>query len=99
MLRTLLADRFSLEMHMEARDTPVFARVRARGNGRPGRRSEPSRSIAMPCARGSRAERRRSQATAGQYVGAAPAEVPSLYVALEEQLGLTLEAQRARWTC
>ena len=36
MFRTLLADRFKLAMHMDARDTPIFALVQARPDGRLG---------------------------------------------------------------
>jgi uncharacterized protein (TIGR03435 family) len=153
MLRTLLADRFQLVMHTGARDTPVFALVRARADGRLGpqlrassvdcdavragvaRGSAPAASDGRPVCAG---RARPGFITAGamamdelarnmsRLVGrvivdrtglqdrydfdlkfvpdgdlataprdGAPPELPSLYVALEEQLGLKLEPQRA----
>ena len=155
MVRTLLAGRFKLAMHLEARDTPIFALVRARADGQLGPQlhassvdcdavraavakgaAQPTSSDGRPVCRG------RAQAgfiTAGavsidevvqnmsRLVGrlivdrtglqgrydldlkfapdadltAAPAAdrppdaLPSLFVALQEQLGLRLEPQRA----
>jgi uncharacterized protein (TIGR03435 family) len=44
MLRTLLADRFKLRVHMETRDLPIHALVIARDDGRLGRNLKPSSS-------------------------------------------------------
>ncbi len=153
MLRTLLADRFKLVMHMDARDTPIFNLVRARNDGRLGPQLRPTSvdcgAIRAAQARGAATltandgrpvcggRARAGIITAGavtmeqlarnlsglagraivdrtgleghydfdlKYVpdaqltapaGGAPAELPSLFVALEEQLGLKLEAGRA----
>ena len=153
MMRALLADRFALVMHMEARDTPVFALVRARGDGRLGpllrasatldcdaARAEQARGAALAASDGRPICAGRARAgviTAGAVSmeelarnlsrlvgraildrtglpgrydfdlkfspeadltaapGAGPGAVPSLFVALEEQLGLKLESQRA----
>jgi uncharacterized protein (TIGR03435 family) len=42
MLRNLMADRFKLVVHTEMRETPVFALVLARNDGRPGPQLRPS---------------------------------------------------------
>jgi uncharacterized protein (TIGR03435 family) len=154
MFRTLLADRFKLTMHTDARDTAIFALVRGRADGRLGpqlrasstadcdaARGEQARGAAIASADGrpicggrtragfiiagavsmdelarnmsrmvGRAIVNRTGLT-GRYdfdlkftpeselTGAAadsgPDTPPSLYVALEEQLGLKLEPQRA----
>lgn len=155
MLRRLLTDRFKLVMHIDARDTPVFALVRARTDGRLGPHL---RASATPDCDAARAAQARGAALAasdgrpicggrtragviiagavsmeelarnmsrlvgrmiidrtgltGRYdfdltftpeadltaTAAArgePGALPSLFVALEEQLGLKLESQRA----
>lgn len=157
MVRTLLADRFKLVMHIDARDTPIFGLVQARPDGRLGPQLRASAIVDCDAAR---AEQARGAAIAasdgrpicggrtrgpgfitagavsmeelarnmsrlvgraitnrtglpGRYdfdlkftpdaelTAAAPAAdrppdaFPSLFVALEEQLGLKLEPQRA----
>jgi uncharacterized protein (TIGR03435 family) len=42
MLQTLLADRFTLAVHRETRELPIFALVMARSDGRPGEKLRPS---------------------------------------------------------
>ena len=155
MLRTLLADRFKLVMHVEARDTPIFVLIRARADGRPGPQLRSSATIDCDAARAAQARgaalaasdgrpicggrtragvitagavsmeelarnlsrvvgraildrtglpgrydfdlRFNSEAelTAAPGAGREPGALPSLFVALEEQLGLKLESQRA----
>jgi uncharacterized protein (TIGR03435 family) len=155
MLRTLLADRFKLVMRVEARDTPVFALVRARADGRLGPQLHVSSTVDCDAARAEQARGAAIAASDGRPIcggraragvitagavsmeelarnmsrlvgrvvvnrtrlegrydfdlkfapeaeltaapgidGAAPI-LPSLYAALEEQLGLRLESQRA----
>ena len=154
MFRTLLADRFKLTMHMDARDTAIFALVRARADGRLGpqlrasstadcdaARAEQARGAAIAAADGrpicggrtragfimagavSMDELARNMSRLvgraivnrtglpgrydfdlkftpeGELAAAAadrgPDTMPSIYVALEEQLGLKLEPQCA----
>jgi uncharacterized protein (TIGR03435 family) len=155
MFRTLLADRFKLVMHTDARDTAIFALVQARPDGRLGPQLRASSTVDCDAARAEQARgaaiaasdgrpicggrTRAGLITAGavsmdelarnmsRMVGraivnrtglqgrydfdlkftpegeltAAPAAdrppdaPPSLFVALEEQLGLKLEPERA----
>jgi uncharacterized protein (TIGR03435 family) len=154
MVRTLLADRFKLVMHIDARDTPIFALVHARPDGRPGPQLRASSTVDCDAARAEQARGAGIAAADGRpicggrtragfimagavsmdelarnmsrLVGRAivnrtglqgrydfdlkftpegeltaaaadrgPDTMPSLYVALEEQLGLKLEPQRA----
>jgi uncharacterized protein (TIGR03435 family) len=155
MLRTLLADRFKLVMHVEARDTPIFALIRARADGRPGPQLRSSATIDCDAARAAQARgaalaasdgrpicggrtragvitagavsmeelaRNMSRLVGGMIIDRTgltgrydfdlkftpeadltamaaargePGALPSLFVALEEQLGLKLESQRA----
>ena len=44
MLRALLADRFSLELHREQRERPIYVLTMAESNGRPGPRLRPASS-------------------------------------------------------
>ena len=151
MMRSLLADRFKLVVHNETRDTPVYALVLARPDGKFGpqlRRSElDCAALAAAAARGATppprpADRpfcgtRQGQGTImtsgvlmadfarnlsgstgriivdktgltgpfdldlkftpdplGGAVGDPATDMPSLFVAIQEQLGLKLEAQR-----
>lgn len=154
MFRTLLADRFKLVMHSDARDAPIFALVQARPDGRLGPQLRPSSTVDCEAARAEQARGAAVAATDGRPVcggrtragsimaGAVsmdelarnmsrmvgrvivnrtglpgrydfdvkftpegdltaaapdrgPEALPSIYVALEEQLGLKLEPQRA----
>ena len=156
MLRTLLADRFKLVMHIDPRDTPIFALVRARADGRLGPQLRASSITDCDAAREAQARgaaiaasdgrpicggrtrgagliiagavsmeelARNTSRMAGRVVvdrtglqgrydfdlkfnpdgelaAATPADrppdaLPSFFVALEEQLGLKLEPQRA----
>jgi uncharacterized protein (TIGR03435 family) len=154
MFRTLLGDRFKLVMHIDARDTPIFALVRARTDGRLGPQLRVTSIVDCEAARAAQARgaaiagsdgrpicggrTRAGLVTAGavsmdelarnmsrlvgrvivdrtglpgrydfdlkftpegELTAAAsdrgPDTMPSLYVALEEQLGLKLEPQRA----
>ena len=155
MFRPLLADRFKLVMHIDARDAPIFALVRARGDGRLGpqlrvssvadcdaTRAAQARGAALAAGDGRPICAGRAQAgsiiagavsmeelarntsrmagrvvvdrtglqgrydfelkfnpdgelTAAPAAGRPPDALPSFFVALEEQLGLKLEPQRA----
>lgn len=155
MMRALLADRFRLEIHRDARDTPVFALVRARADGRLGPQLRPSATLDCDAALAAQARGAAIAASDGRPIcggrtragvitaGAVSMEElarnmsrlagrmiidrtglpgrydfdlkftpegdltatpaarnelgapPSLFVALEEQLGLKLESQRA----
>jgi uncharacterized protein (TIGR03435 family) len=153
MFRTLLADRFKLVMHVDARDTAIFSLVPARPDGRLGPQLRASATVDCDAARAAQARgatiaasdgrpicggrTRAGFITAGavsmdelarnlsRLVGRAianrtglqgrydfdlkftpegeitatadrgPDTMPSLFVALEEQLGLKLEPQRA----
>jgi uncharacterized protein (TIGR03435 family) len=153
MFRTLLADRFKLVMHIDARDTPIFALVQARADGRLGPQLRASSIVDCDAARAAQARGAAIAAADGRPIcggrttrgfisagavsmeelarnmsrlvgrvivdrtelqgrydfdlkftpeGELPAaadrepdRMPSLYVALEEQLGLKLEPQRA----
>jgi uncharacterized protein (TIGR03435 family) len=156
MVRRLLADRFKLVMHIDARDTPIFALVQARPDGRLGpqlrassivdcdaARAEQARGAALAASDGrpicggrtrgagfiiagavsmdelarnmsrlvGRAMLNRTglpgrydfdlkftpdaELTAAPAADRPPDAPPSLFVALEEQLGLKLEPQRA----
>jgi uncharacterized protein (TIGR03435 family) len=153
MLRTLLADRFALVLHMEARETPIYHLVMARNDQQPGpqlrrstvdcerlrasiARGEASPSVDGRPVCGGRASAGFISAGAvsmaevapnlsrlvgrtivdrtgleGRFdfdlkfvpdseltaapAGPRPSELPSLIVALEEQLGLKLESARA----
>ena len=48
MVRTLLKDRFKLAVHMEARDTPIYALVKARADDRLGPSLKPSTTDCGP---------------------------------------------------
>jgi len=48
MLRTLLKDRFTLAVHMETRDTPIYALVKARADNRLGPNLKPSTTDCGP---------------------------------------------------
>jgi uncharacterized protein (TIGR03435 family) len=153
MFRTLLADRFKLVMHIDARETPIFALLRARTDGRLGPQLRASSTVDCDAARAAQARGAAIAAADGRPIcggrttrgfisaGAVSMEelarnlsrlvgrvivdrtglqgrydfdvkftpegeltaaadrgpdiMPSLYVALEEQLGLKLEPQRA----
>jgi uncharacterized protein (TIGR03435 family) len=65
MVRTLLKDRFKLVLHMETRDTPICALVKARADGQLGPRVKPS---TMDCGT-MRAERAAATAAAARARG------------------------------
>jgi uncharacterized protein (TIGR03435 family) len=154
MLRTLLADRFKLVVHTERRDSPVFALVLARSDGRLGSQLRPSSVDCAALIAAAQARRERvpdqpggrpgcgTRMTAGKMMATATtmadvarnmtpvagrtiidktgltgnfdldlswapdpqpsadgirpqSDVPSLFTAVQEQLGLKLESQRA----
>ena len=128
MLRNLFADRFKLIAHREMRDTPVYALVKARTDGRLGPQMRPSTvdCEAVRCRISTNAGRitgtgttlselmRRLSPTVGRPVvdrtglsGSYDLELqwspdptadtagPSIFTAIQEQLGLKLESQRA----
>src|SRR5215472_10637154 len=122
MMRALVTDRFSLVMHQERRDAPIYALTLARPGGTPGRALRPStRDCSVPntCnvfgdpgvlkADGRTMDdlaRNLAQMPLGRMVvnrtnlpGAFDVELmwndtegPSLFTALQEQLGLKLES-------
>jgi uncharacterized protein (TIGR03435 family) len=65
MVRTLLKDRFKLVLHMETRDTPIYALVKARADGRLGPKLAPSTMDCGPM----RAERAAATAAAARARG------------------------------
>ena len=125
MLRTLVAERFSLVTHQERRDSPIYVLTRARSTGALGPSLRPSTkdcSVPNSCnvfgdpgvfkATGRTMDdlaRNLSQMNLGRMVvnrtnvtGAFDIELmwndtegPSLFTALQEQLGLKLESDRA----
>jgi uncharacterized protein (TIGR03435 family) len=136
MMRALLADRFTLMLHRETRELPVYALTRARTDGRLGSALTPSTldcAIARACSRRSTPTQyeqrghpmadlaRTLAALLADHVvdrtgltgawdltldfspeqlpgvprAAADPDLPSLFTALQEQLGLKLERTRA----
>ena len=72
MVRTLLKDRFKLVVHMETRDTPIYALVKARPDAAPGPRLKPSTMDCGPM----RAERAAATAAAARARGGRVAVPP-----------------------
>jgi uncharacterized protein (TIGR03435 family) len=72
MVRTLLKDRFKLVVHMETRDTPIYALVKARADGRFGPKLVPSTMDCGPM----RAERAAATAAAARARGGRVAVPP-----------------------
>lgn len=105
MVRTLLKDRFKLAVHMETREVPIYALVKAQ----PGEQLGPSlKRSTMDCGP-LRAERGLTgefdfdlQLSAPPTAGSVDAGIPvaplddaaSIFTALQEQLGLKLESTR-----
>jgi hypothetical protein len=86
MTQSLLRDRFKLRVRVEKRELPVYALVVARANETLGPGLQLSK---IDCAPYSAALARSSGPG-----GAAPADVVSIFTALQEQLGLKLESRR-----
>jgi uncharacterized protein (TIGR03435 family) len=73
MVRTLLKERFKLVVHMEMRDTPIYALVKARADDRLGPSLKRSTMDCGPV----RTQRAAATAAAARARGAAPVPVPS----------------------
>jgi hypothetical protein len=89
-MRTLLADRFKLKVHRESRELEVYALVMARPGGSPGPGLKRSTQDCSP-------EAIKTMAGRGVVADVPPPDPngPSIFTALQEQLGLKLEATRA----
>jgi len=85
LVRTLLVDRFKLEAHPDTRVLPAYALTLARRDRQLGAQLRPTQA---DCTRAT---------TLTQEAGgdsASEPDAPTLFVALEEQLGLRLESRR-----
>ena len=97
MVRALVQDRFKVRVHNEQRDAPIYALVLARPDGKTGASLH---SVPDACAEAMKAMTERTprsgpppcsfRAGAGKLIGTAP----SIFTALQEQLGLKLESTR-----
>jgi Protein of unknown function (DUF3738) len=94
MLQALLADRFHLTIHRDTREMPVYFLVVSKGGAK--LRESPPGSVGAGQSAGTGWFRLdyAIDVTAGPDAGNAP-EKPSLFTALQEQLGLKLEPGRA----
>lgn len=95
MLRALLAERFKLVVHTETRDLPIYALVLARKDGKLGARI---RRATFDCLAGAfdldlewTPDQRRPEVPQQSQI---VPNGPSLFTALQEQLGLKLEPTR-----
>ena len=100
MLRALLEDRFKLVAKIEKRELQSYALVKARTDGQLGANLKPSRAVC----KGPRGEASPLAIQCGVQGGVAGAAklvgvpigqlAPSIFTALQEQLGLKLDAER-----
>ena len=90
-MRSLLAERFTLRVHTEARDLPVYFLMLSRDDRRLGRGLQPSQ---VDCSAYSAALAATGRGAVAKEVGP-QCGLSSIFTALEEQLGLKLESGRA----
>jgi hypothetical protein len=90
MLRSILEDRFNIRVHRERQQRPIYKLVTARRD-----RSLAAGLRRAPLDCGTRADRRPPGRPGDLTAPPAPGDGPSIFAAVQEQLGLRLEAGRA----
>ncbi len=95
-VRALLAERFKLVVHRETRQLDIYALVVATPDGKPGRAlrqtTQDCPALMAAAARGGALSR--GPLPAGADAPAVDPDAPSLFTALQEQLGLKLESTK-----
>jgi hypothetical protein len=101
MQQTLLRDRFKLTVHAEKREMPIYALVDARSDGRLGEglivqnQTGPAGNYDFDFRWTNEFGPGRGAPPGGPPSAPAPGDEPTLVTALQEQLGLKLDARRA----